>query len=202
MRIIDENLYRRLTQLRRRGFSTSEILAKGIEAFEQSKKISYKLNYRPCGVHDSFTYRWPSRNMEKFDRAECYDVLIYGNRRRFYIAYGYRWAFGENRKRIIVFIEKGTWKNALYPLVEFCGTDDYSNTLEVSSFIKRPDGKFMKLSDVAMYPEYSSLANYVRDHSEVIHGGRKGFATLTVKEDDVAKMIYHAVIQGRWRGKL
>ena len=195
---VSENLYRRLESLKMKGFSIDEIIEKGIEAIERKDRIKYRL----CGLQERFTYKWPSGTVEKFEKVECYDVQVYGEWYRFYVAYGYRWAFGKNRRRVIVFLEKGVRGVSLYPLVEFSGTDSYDTTREICAFIRRPDKKYMKLDNILMYPEYAQLRHYIKDHSNVILGGRKTLAALTVREDDIANIIYHAVIQGRWRRKL
>ncbi len=74
--------------------------------------------------------------------------------------------------------------------------------MEVASLIKKPNKRYMRITEVASYPEYAQLINHIKEHRDVIVNGWKVFAALTIKENDISKLIYHTLIQGRWRDKL
>jgi len=146
---VDSDLYNRVSVLRVRGITLRNILLKGIEYYE---KLTYapevKIRYSSCGVIKPYVYCWPpcrsERDKEVFDEARCFEVYVDGRRQRFLVAYGYRKAFGKNRRRVVVY-RAGLRGGNPMPIVEFAGTDDYYSTKNVVSFIRKPNRKFMKI---------------------------------------------------------
>jgi len=114
--------------------------------------------------------------------------------------YGYREAFGKNRKRVIVY-RAGLREGKPMPVVEFAGTDDYDNTKNVVSIMRKPNRKYMKIEEVALYPECSKIKHYIVDYVTAIRSGKLGYAALRVKEDNIGLILYHALTQYKWRKK-
>ena len=205
---VDDDLYREILTLRTRGITLRELILKGVEYF---KSISHKFepiprfSIRECGEVRPYEYCWPpcrsSDDVEAFEKAQCYEIVLGSRRYRFYIAYGYRWAFGDNRRRVVVF-KIGARGRVSGVLVEFAGSDDYEITKNVVSLLKRPDRKYMKLEELDLYPEYLRIGNHIVNHASVICRGRHGYAALCTREDNVELILYHAIVQGKWRKML
>jgi len=188
---LDEKLYEEIQRVRGRGLSLVDIIRAGIEKLASAE--SKLLRYTECGKQTPFSYRWPTGE-EVFDEALCFNVGgdIY------YVAYGFRESFGSNRRRVIVFKRPRRGKT-LSALVEFAGTDDWNETKLVASFIKKPDNKYARISEADKLPEYTVLKNYIKEHSNVIKDGKKGYAALVVREDDYEKILYHAVQRYKYK---
>jgi len=202
---VDSNLYDRISALRARGITLRDILLKGLEYYEKSTHTpKVNVQYSPCGVIRPYEYCWPpcrsEENKEVFEEARCFEVYVNGRMQKFLIAYGYREAFGRNRRRIVVY-RAGLRGGKPMPVVEFAGTDDYNNTKNVVSIIKKPDRKFMKVKEVMLYPEYSKIRHYIVEHATAIKRGKLGYAALRAREDDIKLILYHALTQYKWRGK-
>ena len=201
---VEEDVYREILILRARGITLKDILLKGIEYYKTRAQIVSRpsIQYSECGIIKPYEYCWPPcrgrKDLETFEEARCFEVIEEGVRHRFYIAYGFRWAYGRNRRRVVVF-RVGLRGGIPTPIVEFAGTDDYSSTRSVVSLIKRPDKKYMRTWEVNSYLEYAELTSHIVDHASVIRRGRKGYASLHVKEDDVDGILRHALIQYKWR---
>jgi hypothetical protein len=180
---VDEKVYEDIRRARALGYSLADIIRAGIEKLGIARLIEYS----ECGRLKPFEFRWPE-GVEVFDEALCFKVRddVY------YIAYCFREAYGSNRRRIVI-VRKPPRGKTLSAIVEFCGTDDWQATRQVASLIRRPDNRLARIEDVEKLAEYSILRGYIRDHGDVIRDGRKGYASLIVREDDYERMLYHAV---------
>jgi len=183
---VDEKLYEEIQSVRNKGHSLVDIIKAGLEKLASAE--SKLLEYTECGKQTSFSYEWPSEEVEVFDEALCFNVGgdIY------YIVYGFREAFGSNRRRVIVFRKSRRGKN-FTPIVEFAGTDDWRETRRIASLIKKPDNKYARVGEAEKLAGYTVLKDYIKEHSSVIKDGKKGFAALVVGEDDYEKILYYAV---------
>ena len=190
---LDEKLYEEIQRVRDRGLSLVDIIKAGLEKLTPVGLESKLLRYTECGKQAPFSYRWPTGE-EIFDEALCFNV----DGDIYYIAYGFREAFGSNRRRVIVFRRSRKGKT-LSALVEFAGTDDWNETKLVASFIKKPDNKYARIGEAEKLPEYAVLKDYIKEHSSVIKDGKRGFAALVVREDDYEKILYHAVQRYKYK---
>jgi hypothetical protein len=188
---LDEKLYEEIQSVRSKGHSLVDIIKAGLEKLASAK--SKLLEYTECGKQTPFSYKWPEGE-EVFDEALCFNV----GGDTYYIAYGFREAFGSNRRRVIVFRKSRRGKH-LTPIVEFAGTDDWSETKQIASLIKKPDNKYARISEVEKIPVYTELKDYIKEHSSVIKDGKKGFAALVVREDDYEKILYYAVQRYKYK---
>jgi hypothetical protein len=188
---LDEKLYEEIQSVRNKGHSLVDIIKAGLEKF--ASKESKLVEYTECGKQAPFSYKWPEGE-EVFDEALCFNVGgdIY------YIAYGHREAFGSNRRRVIVF-RKSRRGRRLTPIVEFAGTDDWSETRQITSLIKKPDNKYARVGEAEKLAGYTVLKDYIKEHSSVIKDGKKGFAALVVREDDYEKILYYAVQRYKYK---
>jgi hypothetical protein len=187
---LDEKLYEEIQRVRDRGLSLVDIIKAGLE------KHTKPLRYTECGKQAPFSYRWPTGE-EIFDEALCFNV----DGDIYYIAYGFREAFGSNRRRVIVFRRSRKGKT-LSALVEFAGTDDWNETKLVASFIKKPDNKYARIGEAEKLPEYAVLKDHIKEHSSVIKDGKRGYAALVVREDDYEKILYHAVQRYKYKSSV
>jgi hypothetical protein len=188
---LDEKLYEEIQSVRNKGHSLVDIIKAGLEklALKESKLVEYT----ECGKQAPFSYKWPEGE-EVFDEALCFNVGgdIY------YIAYGHRVTYGSKRRYVTVFRKSRRGKR-LTPIVEFAGTDDWSETKKVASLIKKPDNKYARISEVGKIPVYTKLKDYIKEHSTVIKEGKKDHAALVVREDDYEKILYYAVQRYKYK---
>jgi hypothetical protein len=182
---VDEELYKEIQSVSNMGYSLVDIIKAGLEKLASSG--SKLRGYTECGKQTSFSYKWPSGEVEVFDEALCFNV----DSDTYYIAYGFREAYGSKRRRVIVFRKSRRSRN-LKPIVEFAGTDDWSETRHIASLIKKPDDKYARINEVDKLPGYTVLKDYIKEHSSVVKDGKKGFAALVVREDDYEKILYYA----------
>jgi hypothetical protein len=184
---VDEKLYEEIQKVRGIGYSLVEIIEAGIEAIK-SRAPQKLVNYRPCGEIAKFSFMFPSREYEEYEKALCFEVddSIY------YIAYGFREAFGAMRRRVVV-IKVSRRGKPQHVLAEFAGADDWSNTKLVAALLKKHDDSYVRIGEAQNMPEYKPLGGCIEEHAKVIKEGKKGYAALVVKEDDYEKILYYAI---------
>jgi len=184
---VDEKLYEEIQKVRSMGYSLVKIIEAGIEAIK-SRAPQKLVNYRPCGEIAKFRFMFPSREYEEYEKALCFEV----DDNIYYIAYGFREAFGAMRRRVVV-IKVSRRGKPQHVLAEFTGTDDWSNTKLVAALLKKHDDSYVRIDEAQNIPEYKPLGECIEEHAKVIKEGRKGFAALVVKEDDYEKILYYAI---------
>jgi len=146
-----------------------------------------ELNIEVKGVHNRFTFHWPT-GIEEY--SPCIEVEVSFSEslhpQRFYVSYGFREAFGKLRRRILVF------RNEADVLAEFVGIDDWEQSQRVATFLRRTGTKkYLRLAD-PIPPHYTQLN--VVESTSVITGpyAPRCFAAL-VDEKDIATIVAIAI---------
>jgi hypothetical protein len=185
---VDEGLYNEILEIRGMGHGLVEIVKAGIEAI---KTIVYQglVKYRYCGEVAPFRFRWPDGSYEDYERALCFEV----DGDVYYIAYGFREAFGGNVRRRVIVIKASQRGKPQHVLAEFAGADDWINTKLVAALLRKHDDSYVRVSEAQNIPEYEPLRGCIEEHAKIIKEGREGYAALVVKEDDYEKILYYAI---------
>jgi len=138
-------------------------------------------------VRNRFTFHWPA-GTEEYNR--CIEVQVSSGEflrpQRLCIAYGFRQAFGKLRRRILVF------RNEADVLAEFVGEDDWEQSQQVATFLRRTGTrKYLRLTD-PIPPRYMRLN--VVESTSVITGpyAPRCFAALA-DEKDMATIVAAAI---------
>jgi len=189
---VSEDVYKQILRARKMGYSSIDLIKLGLKHIGLGEVKP--LEYKECGRISPFNFKWPDGSIERFDEALCFSI----ERNVFYVAYGFRYAFGTNRRRLVVY-RKGLKGKTMWAIVEFVGVDDWNESKHVASLIKKPDNKFATVKEAKNLPEYKELENYIKDHGDVIKDGKKGFAALVIREDDHEKILYHALTRYKWK---
>jgi len=98
-------------------------------------------------------YLWPSGDTEIYENWIQYRAVSEEGERLVRIGFGTRPAYGQNRKRVVIWIDD-------YPHAEFLGADDFDVTGDVLSEIKVPGGKGQrtcKYREESVPPRYAGL---------------------------------------------
>jgi hypothetical protein len=185
---VDEELYNEILEIRGRGHSLVEIVKAGIEAIKKAGTPPL-VAYRCCGEVAPFRFRWPDGSYEDYERALCFEVSgdVY------YIAYGFREAFGGNVRRRVIVVKASLMRKPQQVVAEFAGTDDWINTKLVAALLRKHDDSYVGIDEAQNIPEYKPLGVCIEEHAKVIKEGKKGYAALVVKEDDYEKILYYAI---------
>ncbi len=100
------------------------------------------LHFAPAGV---FEWRWPSGNVEHFDRSWCGRIAIDGAEFEFRHGLGHRDVYGRTR------VHSVTWLTGA-PMVEGVEADDYRCSRALLSRIVRDDKKHARTNaDIPTY---------------------------------------------------
>ena len=148
-------------------------------------------NFVGTRKHD---HKWPEGDIENFDviefsvRTDKGDVTVL-------VGYTIREAFGENRKRIVLFING-------HPEVEFNGTDDYETTGQLVGLIKKPNSQQHYRHGVEIPPVEYTPFNIVRYKDYIKASGSYNSSAILVNVGNISEMIYHGLIQSKWAGRL
>jgi len=86
------------------------------------------------GVGRAFSYQWPGGQLEQYKRYVQYRAIDEEGRHVIKIGFGMRTAYGDDRTRVVVWIDKR-------PEAEFVGADDFDLSGEVLSEIKVRGGQ-------------------------------------------------------------
>jgi hypothetical protein len=204
---VSRYLHHRIERLGKAGYSLSSILEAGVRLLE------FEWFKRECKLmreEQPFEYRWPNGEVTLFEKALHFTVMELPAERTvpYIIAYGFREAYGSKRRLVVVFrrvrmIELGE-EEVFLPIVDFFGTDEWLYTKLVASPIR--GGRLWKSHPFKIGEElpddYEVLEPFIRDYGEVVRGGERGYAALVIREDDYARILYHAMIRYRLRGIL
>jgi len=185
---VDEGLYNEILEIRGRGHGLVEIVKAGIEAIKKTGTPPL-VAYRCCGEVAPFRFWFPSGNYEDYEKALCFEV----GGDVYYIAYGFREAFGGNVRRRVIVIKASQRGKPQHVLAEFAGADDWINTKLVAALLRKHDDSYVRIDEAQNIPEYKPLGGCIEEHAKVIKEGREGYAALVVKEDDYEKILYYAI---------
>jgi uncharacterized HhH-GPD family protein len=121
-----------------------------------------------------FTYRWPD-STETFESSTDITLAVAGRSHRLRVAVCDREAYGQPRRRIVVFAGS-------QPLAEAVGTDDYPRSRALAGLLKDADGRMLRPAEPV--PEVYDGFPLV-DFSDEVTGPytRTGLAVL-LREDD------------------
>lgn len=141
------------------------------------------------GAVKTWSYRWPSGDVEHYDTAIRYRVTGDFGEADALVGQTVRYAWGRDRGRVVVFGKaSGTQSAAYYPWTEFVETDDGDYAAKLSV----PNDPRKSLRDGDPLPPRLASAN-VRRNDQVFRSIRDGAALrLVVAADDTEAMIAHA----------
>lgn len=138
-----------------------------------------------------FDYKWPNLNIERFDPAFSRTMPDKsGRERELKIGFTYRNAAGQNRRRVLVIVDR-------YPSVEFVGSNDFERSGLMVSIIKS-DGKQLSLG--AKLPKGYEVLKIVRYRDYVDGPGASSNSAVLAHKDDLDAMAEHALL--RFTGRL
>ena len=138
-------------------------------------------------------YRWPSGDVEFYSPADAYRVSDESDARELVLGFGWRDAFGQVRRRIIVFLRDPVW-----PGIEFVGTDSYASDRTLVWAMKKPEGNVQYGISESPHPDYLGLRMVpFRNHIS----NKRSFASWAVMviEDQVEEILRAAWIRGHHR---
>jgi len=146
-----------------------------------------KLQYETTGFSEigPFDYKWPAGE-EHFERGYETAGTLNGREHTFKIGFTDRYAAGQMRRRIIVWINN-------WPVVEFAGGNRYKTDGLLASVIKTQGGKQLRPSG-KIPGEYKDF--HIARYGSIIQGpyASRNMAVI-VQKDDLESMIRHAVIR-------
>jgi hypothetical protein len=136
-----------------------------------------------------FDYKWPKEE-EHFERGYETTRTINGREHLFKIGLTDRYAAGQVRRRIVVWVNN-------WPVVEFAGGNTYEVDGLMASIIKSQGGKQLRPSN-KMPEEYKGFRTDRYDN--IVQGpyASRNMA-IVVQKDDLESMIHHAVIRSTWK---
>ncbi len=150
------------------------------------------LQYETTGFVEiePFDYKWPVSE-EHFESGYETARTINGREHTFKIGFTDRYAAGQTRRRIIVWIDN-------WPLVEFAGGNGYEDDGLLASIIKTQNGKQLRAS--AKIPEVYKGFNIAR-YDSIVQGSyaSRNMAVIASK-NDLELMLRHAIIRATWKG--
>ena len=149
------------------------------------------LQYETTGFAEigPFDYKWPA-NEEHFESGYETARTINGREHTFKIGFTERFAAGQMRRRIIVWINN-------WPLVEFSGGNGYETDGLLASVIKTQGGKQLRPS--AKIPEEYKDFRIARYDSIVQGAYASRNMAVIVQKNDLESMIRHSIIRATWK---
>lgn len=136
-----------------------------------------------------FDYQWPAGE-ESFEKGYETARTVNGREHMFKIGFTDRYAAGQMRRRVIVWI--GNW-----PVVEFAGGNKYEADGLMASVIKTQGGKQLRPSG-KVPEEYKDFR--IARYDSIVQGSyaSRNMAVI-VHKDDLESMIRHAIIRAIWK---
>jgi hypothetical protein len=141
------------------------------------------LHFEPAG---EFEWLWPSRNIEKFDRSWCGEIVIDGAKYDFRHALGHRHVYGRDRVHSVTWI-------AGKPTVEGVEADDYGSSRALISLLRRDGKKHARTSD-DLPKEYDGFLT-VEHRTEVSAPYSPRSLAVKIVGDDVPAWAIHAAVR-------
>lgn len=136
-----------------------------------------------------FDYQWPT-DEEHFERGYETARRINGREHVFKIGFTDRFAAGQMRRRIIVWINN-------WPVVEFAGGNAYKTDGLMASVIKTQGGKQLRPSG-KMPEEYKGFR--IARYDSIVQGSYASRnMAVVVQKEDLESMIRHAIIRATWK---
>jgi hypothetical protein len=202
----DRELGPLLAQLSEAGFAHPIVIHVGADGAAQrpaaapvrSPPSELPENWRLLHEREGESYRWPKRR----ENYSTYHVFIGTTRGEGAVQIGLGETIRENargrdRKYVVAFLSGGSPQ---HPLVEFVAADDFEDTRELVAVIRGSDGgrRMYGLGDQlpTLYSERFRTQLY---NERVVHPGAWNKVVVVAREDDVATMLNHALIQSRRR---
>ncbi|MCH7812377.1 MAG: hypothetical protein IH958_07080 [Chloroflexi bacterium] len=142
----------------------------------------------------SFFFTWPEGTKEQFGPLVTYAVSAGNVDTRLAIGYGWRDAFRENRRRIIVFAAR----SSLWPIVEFVGADDYDRTSSVLWPLKKPGGNRQYRLSEEPHRDFAEFTVVPFQNRISGRGSFSGWAAV-VHEDEHDAMLRLALVREKLR---
>jgi len=138
---------------------------------------------------EPFDYKWPA-DEEHFEKGYETTRTINGREHTFKIGFTDRFAAGEMRRRIIVWINN-------WPVVEFAGGNEYETDGLLASVIKTQGGK--QLRPTGKIPEEYKDFRIAR-YDSIVQGvyASRNMAVIVTK-DALETMLRHAIIRATWK---
>lgn len=143
---------------------------------------------------DSFDFGWPRKggglSYEHFDKVYETTRRIKGHTHTFKIGFAERWAAGQNRRRVVVWLGNR-------PLVEFTGGNNFEADGLMSSVIKLENGRQLWPSE-AIPAEYQDFD--VRRYDSIVQGRYASTnMAIVVHEENLESMLRHAIVRAQWK---
>ena len=107
-------------------------------------------------VGKDLEYQWPAGNKESYNFHVEYETKSEDGTHRTRLAFGERYAYGRERKRVVIWIDG-------HPYAQFAGADDFESSGELLSEIKIPGEKGERMCRYLKenIPERYSMFNIV-----------------------------------------
>jgi len=138
-----------------------------------------------------FSYRWPT-NREEFASGWEFDVRCGGGiHHRLRHGIGKRHCFGRERVHTV------TWLDG-HPMVEGAEAEDYANTRDIVSILKRAGSNHDARSPDEIDPAYSTFRVVFHRDAITATNARRGLA-VRIREDDLDSWAKHALLRLRGR---
>jgi len=187
-----------------RGREVMMPLREPAEATSFARVLTEQLSWGRSGP---FSYSWPKRrdepeNTEHFRQGHATCIEVGGKRVKLQIGFTKRGAAGmEDRERAVVFLVQ----NALIPLVEFAGANDFQETGLMASVVKLAPvggrgGKHLR-PEMPVPEEYSVAGLRLDVYSNVVQGPyAAGSVAVVAASNELGVMAYHGLVRARWKG--
>jgi uncharacterized HhH-GPD family protein len=143
-----------------------------------------------------FVYNWP-KGAEEFKPAHRYRVRLAKKDVYVTVGYTYRHAFGQDRRRIIVFISTSV---GLWPAIEFVGADDYEKTQELLCTLKKPSSNKHYRVTENPHQDYQEF-KLIPFKSRILAPRSFNSWAAIVKEEDIDSIISLSMIRAGHRGR-
>jgi len=141
------------------------------------------LDFAPAG---KFGWKWPSGNIETFDRSWCGRIAIDGAKLEFRHGLGHRRVYGRKR------VHSVTWVTGA-PMVEGVEADDYRSSRALLSLLRRRDKKHARTN--ADIPKHYADFLIVDHRVEICAPYSPRSFAIKIVEDNVAAWATHAAIR-------
>ena len=143
-----------------------------------------------------FPYTWPDgKTTEQYDTAFEIDLVLSDGHHSFRIGYANRKAAGQERRRAVVFLVRGS---RLIPIVEFAGANDFETTRRLASVIKDRNNRHVR-SAQQLPVEYQGMP--IAIYSDVVTGPYAARSVaIVVDENEKDLMLRHALIRAHYKG--
>lgn len=146
----------------------------------------FELELKPA---PPFDYKWPW-NREHYDEAYSGTVHVGNEASTAQIGFTTREAAGKLRRRAIVFIDR-------YPMVEFVAADDFEESKNMVSLVKRENGKQVRPGEPTPVQYHGLRVEPYRKHVTGPYASTN--LAVVCRSNDHTAMVEHALIRRRAR---